>query len=72
MEDSKTITRGRNKTPLTPAQFEVHRRREVLLLSRARVKKDMQESQNQRYTDHLSRALADIEAQISALEDIGS
>ena len=72
VEDSKTITRGRNKTPLTPAQVEVHRRREVLLLSRARVKKDMQESQNQRYTDHLSRALADIEAQISALEEIGS
>jgi hypothetical protein len=72
VEDFKTITRGRTKSPLTPAQVEVYRRREVLLLSRARVQKDMQASQNQRYTDQLSRALADIEAQISALEEIGS
>jgi hypothetical protein len=71
LEDSKTRTRGKPKTPLTPAQIEAHRRREVLLLSRSRVKKDLQVSQNQRYTDQLNRALADIEAQLSALEDIG-
>jgi hypothetical protein len=71
VEDSKTKTRGKHKTPLTPAQIEVHRRRDVLLLSRARVKKDLQASQNQRYTDQLSRALADIEAQLSALENAG-
>lgn len=72
VEDSKTKTRGKHKAPLTPAQIEVHRRREVLLLSRARVKRDLLASQNQRYTDQLNRALADIEAQLSALEDIGN
>lgn len=71
-EDSKTRTRGKYKAPLTPAQIEVHRRREVLLLSRTRVKKDLQASQHQRYTDQLNRALADIEAQLSALEDTGN
>ena len=62
VEDSKTITRGRNKTPLTPAQVEVHRRREVLLLSRASVKKDRQASQNQRYRDQHTRAVEEIDA----------
>lgn len=72
VEDSKTKARGKSKTRLTPAQVEAHRRREVLLLSRTRVKKDLQASQNQRYTDQLSRALADIEAQLSALEEVAN
>jgi hypothetical protein len=72
VEDSKTKNRGKHKASLTPAEMEVRRRREVLLLSRSRVSKDLQASQNQRYTDQLSRALADIEAQLSALDDIGN
>ena len=54
---------------LTPDQMEAHRRREVLLLSRARVEKDLNASQNPRYRDQLTRALADLDAQISKLPD---
>jgi hypothetical protein len=54
---------------LTPDQMEAHRRREVLLLSRARVEKDLNASQNPRYRDQLTRALADLDTQISKLPE---
>jgi len=55
---------------MTPAQLESHRRREVLLLSRARVQKDLQGSQSPRYREQLNRALADLDAQLAALENL--
>jgi hypothetical protein len=57
-----------SRQPRTPAQMETHRRKEVLLLSRARVQKDLQSS-HERYRDQLNLALADIESQLSALEN---
>jgi len=41
----------------------------VLLLARTRVQRDLELSQHQRHTEQLNRALADLEAQLSALED---
>jgi hypothetical protein len=55
------------RAPLTVAQIEAHRRREVLLLSRARVAGDLETSSDSRYRDQLTRALADLDAQISQL-----
>ena len=55
---------------LSASQSETKRRLEVLVLSRSRVAKDLEASQNERYKAHLSRALADIETQISALQDL--
>lgn len=49
--------------------METRRRREVLLLSRVRVQQDLETSQNPRYRDQLSRALADIESQLAALKE---
>lgn len=69
VEDSKAKDNRNQKDALTPAQIEVNRRRDVLLLSRARVRGDLQASQNQRYTEQLNRALADIEAQLADLSD---
>jgi hypothetical protein len=60
---------GGKRGPLTPAQMESRRRREVLLLSRARVQKDLQGSQPPRYREQLNRALADLDAQIAALDN---
>lgn len=60
---------GGKKGPLTPAQLEVRRRREVLLLSRARVQKDLESSHVPRYREQLIRALADLDAQLAALLD---
>jgi hypothetical protein len=57
------------KRQLTPAQLETRRRRDVLLLSRARVEKDLQSSRDPRYKELLNRALADLDAQLAALKD---
>jgi hypothetical protein len=69
IEDSKTKAPGKTKPQLTPAEIEARRRRQVLLLARTRVQRDLELSQHQRHTEQLNRALADLEAQLSALED---
>ena len=61
---------GKKRAELTPEKIEAYRRREVLLLSRTRVLRDIESSRNARYTEQLNRALADIEAQISKLDEI--
>jgi hypothetical protein len=66
--DSEQDTNTKRKQ-LTPEQMEAHRRKEVLLLSRARVEKDLHASQNPRYREQLTRALADLDAQLSKLKD---
>ncbi len=58
-----------HKRQLTAAQIELHRQREVLILSRVRVQQNLKVSSNPRYTEQLNRALADIEVQLSALPD---
>jgi hypothetical protein len=49
------------------AALEAVRKRESLLLSRTRVVRDMENAQNPRYKAVLSKALADLEAQLSAV-----
>jgi hypothetical protein len=62
--------KGENtKKQLTAEQLESHRKREVLLLSRSRVQKDLQASQNPRHRDQLNSALADLDSQIAALTE---
>jgi hypothetical protein len=68
VQDSQTQPNNK-RAPLTVAQIEAHRRREVLLLSRARVADDLQSSSDSRYRDQLTRALADLDAQISRLSN---
>ena len=53
----------------TPQQMEAHRQREVLLLSRARVERDLQASQNPRYKEQLAKALSHLDAQLAELEE---
>jgi hypothetical protein len=57
------------KPRLTVAQIESHRRREVLLLSRARVITDLEASTDARYREQLNRALADLDAQLARLSN---
>lgn len=61
--------RNDKKTQLTVAQIEANRRKQVLLLSRARVADGLQSSSDSRYRDQLTRALADLDAQISQLSN---
>jgi hypothetical protein len=48
----------------------MRRRMNLLLLTRTRVQAGLSTATDQRYRDQLSRALSDIEAQISALEKV--
>ena len=71
IESSEESSKKDNKGPLTPEQMEARRLREVLLLSRVRVEKDLQASQNPRYREQLIRALADLDTRISAIKNPG-
>jgi hypothetical protein len=59
---------GGKKRQLTPEQLEARRKKGILMLSLARVQKDLQASQNPRHRDQLNRARADLETQIAALK----
>jgi len=69
VQDSQGKIRGKHGAQLTPLQIDARRRRDVLILSRSRVQRDLQASQDQRYRDLLTRALADLETQINSLEE---
>jgi hypothetical protein len=70
VQNHQELDAGKRRPQLTPAQAETYRRREVLILSRTRVQRDLQASSNRRYCDQLTRALADIESQLAGLKDI--
>ncbi|MGH9736456.1 MAG: hypothetical protein ACRD8A_17945 [Candidatus Acidiferrales bacterium] len=57
------------KSQLTPEQLDLRRRRDVLRLSRARVERELQSSQNPRYQEQLRQALADLDAQIAEIKE---
>jgi hypothetical protein len=58
-----------HKRQLTRTQVEIRRQREILLLSRARVEKQLQFTQDPRYREQLNRALADLDAQLSKFKE---
>lgn len=69
VQEAQTNTKNQGKPQLTPSQLETRRRRQVLLLSRARVERELESNSNPRYQDQLKRALADLDAQLSALAE---
>jgi hypothetical protein len=54
---------------LSQDQKEMRRKIEILILSRARVEKELQASENPRYREQLNRALIDLDAQIAKLKE---
>jgi len=57
-----------NKKQLTPEEVERARLRESLLLSRARVLQDLEQSSNPRYRKMLTDALAHLDARLAQLD----
>jgi hypothetical protein len=55
--------------PLSPEALDALRRRESLLMSRTRVLRDLENATNPRYKAVLTKALADLDAQLSAEAD---
>ena len=52
---------------LSEEAIEVIRKKESILMSRTRVVRDLQNAQNPRYRAVLTKALADLDAQLSTL-----
>ena len=50
-----------------PVKLELIRKKETLLLSRTRVVRELNASQNPRYRAQLSKALADLDAQLATI-----
>ena len=74
VEDQVQQAQTKNNKPekkahASPAEIDVNRRREVLLLSRKRVERELESSQNARYKEQLNRALADLDAQLAKLAE---
>lgn len=69
VQEAEAKNNRSGKPQLTPSQLDSRRRRNVLLLSRARVERELQSSLNPRYKEQLTRALADLDAQLTALAD---
>jgi len=67
VQESQSKGSRSNKTQLPTSGIELNRRREVLVLSRTRVQRELESSRNARYTDQLTRALADLDAQLANL-----
>jgi len=57
----------KNKKQVSQDQIETRRKRGVLMLSRARVERQLQSGQGPRYREQLERALADLDAQLAQL-----
>ena len=53
----------------SPDELELHRKKEGLLLTRARVLQDLQAARNPRYQQMLQQALAQLENELAALEN---
>ena len=70
IQESQEAEQENPRKQFTPEQMEAHRRKEVLLLSRSHVEKDLNASQNPRYRDQLSKALSHIDAQLSEMKDV--
>jgi len=58
------------ETAPPPEELELIRKRETTLLSRTRVVRELQSAQNPRYKAVLSKALADLDAQLSTFAAI--
>jgi hypothetical protein len=53
---------------LNPKMLETIRKKETILLSRTRVLRELESAQNPRYKAVLTKALSDLEAQLSTID----
>ena len=56
-----------SKNAPAPEKLELIRKKETILLSRTRVVRELTSAQNPRYKAVLNKALADLDAQLSAI-----
>lgn len=56
------------RRPLTPQEIEVLRKKETLVLSRARVRQQLESTENPRYLKLLQDTLADLDRKLAEFE----
>jgi hypothetical protein len=66
--EAKRQTRAREA--LTPAQVELRRRKESLMLERTRLIRELERGHKRRYLVLVEKSLAHIEAQLAGLEEM--
>jgi len=67
MESKEAEAPSAGRKQLTPAEAETHRKKQVLMLSRAQVLRSIEQSESPRYRQMLEKALADLDAEIARL-----
>ena len=68
MDTAQTEAQAAPKKDLTPEEAELQRKKDSLVLSRARVLHDLEASQNPRHQQILRQALAELEARLAQLD----
>ena len=68
VDEFQSKTGQTQKLSLTLEEAETARRKQVLTLACARVRRDLQANQNPRHREQLASALAHLEAQLVALD----
>jgi hypothetical protein len=68
MESAETLVRPSSDQQIEPAKLELLRKKESLMLSRTRVLRELETSQNPRYRSLMQKALTDLNAELSRLD----
>jgi hypothetical protein len=71
MEAARSDQAVSSKERLTPEEADAQRKKETLLLARARLLQQLQNSQNPRHREIIERALADLEKLVAAADGLG-
>ena len=66
--ERETKEERKGKQQVTRDEVEVRRQKNVLQLSRAQVQRQLENAQDGRYREQLTRALADLDAQLAKLK----
>ncbi len=69
MEESGAAMPAKKESTTTPEELHRQQKKAELKLSRSRVAQQLSESSNDRYSQMLQQALAELEAQITKLPD---
>jgi hypothetical protein len=72
IQERETASKGETRPRLTPEEQQLHTRREGLLMVRTRTLSSLQSACDSRYRAHLERILADIDAQLLAIDNTKS
>jgi hypothetical protein len=69
MEESGAAMPAKKESTTTPEELQQQQKKAELMLSRSRVAQQLEASTNERYSEMLRRALAELDAQIAAMTD---